>query len=69
METDSNAPTSSGPNTATAPAPANPPQTADETNSSPVHSMSGALPAADVTDSPEDAEDVGGMHTTDSLSR
>ncbi len=67
MEVDSAAPANSCLDTASAPAPANPSQTIEDTKTNHVPSMSGALPAGDVKDSAEDAEDVGGMHSTNSL--
>jgi hypothetical protein len=62
MDGDSAAPTSGrDPDTASAPAAMIPAQSSEEPKSSPVPSMSGALPSGDVNDSTKDTDQVEGM--------
>jgi len=62
MDADSAAPMSGrDPDTASAPAAINPSQSSEEPKSSPVPSMSGALPVGDVKDSAKDTDEGEGM--------
>jgi hypothetical protein len=67
MEVESSAPTNGSPNTASAPAAANPSQTSEEPKSSPVPSMSGALQGEDAKDGLTNTDEAEGKRSTSHL--